>query len=177
MLALGHRPMNTIRLRIAVLGCIAPSLIAMLTLNREDESPQCGPVWGRVSYKGRPLQQGAILFAPVGAEPGDWAIGPIGKDGRYSMNPNWHRGYAEKVHYRLCIVPFPHAFTAEDLSPPREELPSDTKPAAPPGETPDAHQQTLAALPIPERFTKIWTSGLKVTLDRSSARVDIDLKD
>ncbi len=170
--------MNTTRLRIAVLGCVAPSLIAMLTVNREDESPPCGPVWGRVSYNGRPLQKGAILFAPLGAEMGDWAIGPLGKDGRFSMDPNWRRGYSEKVRFRICIVPFPCTFTADDVSPwPRGEPRCDIGTASPPGETLDVPRQTLVDLPIPRRFTKIWTSGLTVTLDQDSARVDVELKD
>ena len=173
-----HRPMRTTRLRIAVLGCIAPCMIAMLSLNREDGSIGSGPIWGRVTYNGRPLEQGAVLFVPIEAEPIDWAIGPIDKDGRYAIDSRWCRGRSEKVRFRVCIVPFPYTVTPEHRSSsPGEVSWPNIDPASLPRETPDSRPQKLVNLPVPERFMRIWTSGLEVTLDRESARVDVDLKD
>jgi hypothetical protein len=169
--------MNTIRLRIAVLGCIAP-FIAMVTLNREPESTTSGPVSGRVSYKGRPLQQGAILFVPIKGEFRDWVLAPIGKDGRYSTEIKWRQGDAKTARYRICLMPFRATSPPEDRSPSPNETPQrDTPAAAPPHEILDSHQPMCPDLPVPQRFTQIETSGLSVTLDRDTTRVDVDLKD
>jgi hypothetical protein len=170
--------MKTIRLRIAVLGCIAPSIIAMLMLTHEVDCTACGPVWGRVTYNGRPLEEGAVYFDPIEAQDNDPALGPIGKDGSYSIDPKWHRGHPEKARFRICVIPYRNTVTPGDRwRSPSEEPRPDTDPASLRDETLGAREPMLVAFPVPKRFTKIETSGLAVTLDRHSARVDVDLKD
>jgi hypothetical protein len=160
------------------MGCIAPPILAMLALNQEDGPPPSGPITGRVSYNDRPLDQGAIVFAPFEGHPAEWGIGLIGKDGSYSTTPTWRRDHAKKCRYRICVVPLAHTFTREDVSPPPSCEPGRETAAGPPAGGPaDVHQERAIDLPIPEKFTKIWTSGLTVTLDRDSARVDLDLRD
>jgi hypothetical protein len=149
-------------------------LIAMLALGRPDGPSPNGPVGGRVSYNGRPLDRGAIVFAPVEGDAVEWAIAPIGTDGRYTIRPNWCRGHAGKTRFRMCIVSFPHTFTAEEVMPPPVRGPGRDSDAA---QNADVPREMAVGLPIPERFTAIWTSGLEVTLDQDSASVDLDLKD
>ena len=170
--------MKTIRIWIAVLGPIALYSLVMFAISDQVPSLTYGQVRGRVSYNGRPLEEGALLFVPVDAVDIDWAVGPIGKDGRYSIEPGWRRGRSAKARYRICIIPFPHSSTLGDRSPlPSNEPRPDTNPASRPDETPDSRLEKPRDLRVPEQYTKIWTSPLEVTLDRGSARVDVDLKD
>ncbi len=150
----------------------------MHALTREVDSSATGPIWGRVTYNGRPVEKGAILFIPIAAETIDWAMGPIGKDGGYAIDSKWCRGTSEKVRFRICIVPFPYKVMPEDPSPsPGENRRPDSGRGSLPRETTDSRRQKPVNLPVPERFTEIRTTPLEVTLDRGFARVNVDLED
>jgi hypothetical protein len=180
MLDLGHRSMNTTRLRLVVMGCIAPLVLAMLTMNHLAASLRSGLIWGQVRYNGRPLEGGTVLFVSVVEDYSSWGFGSIGKDGRYRIDPAWRRKDTVKTEYRIGIIPNSYTFTEEDVVPPVQRvLPASTAAQfQSSGEiAAEAQPKESGTSSIPRRFNRIWTSGLRVTLDHESARVDIDLKD
>src|SRR5262245_42154248 len=99
--------MRAMRFRVAcILPLIAVSAIAMLAASPAPDSAQAGRVWGRVSYNGRPLRGGVIVFVPIRHEEGSSTGGAqIGQDGSYSIDSDWQRVPNLRAHYKICIVP------------------------------------------------------------------------
>lgn len=73
-----------------------------------------GPVEGWVSFHGRPLAGGSILFVPEGSREREWALAWIDEKGHYVIGSGWTReGSASKTRFRICVIPDTHKATAK----------------------------------------------------------------
>jgi hypothetical protein len=168
--------MNRNRTWVGGLGISAPCVLFTLAMTPGLAPTSSGPVHGRVTYNGRPMDGGYILFEPMERDSNQWAVGAIGRGGNYSIDSQWQRGKQGKECFRICVVPnkgtpaAPSPSLCEGASP-------DEVPMALGSEVPDSGQTVAVDSGFPKRFTNARTSGLHVTLGREPARVDIDLKD
>jgi hypothetical protein len=130
-----------------------------------------GPIHGRVTYNGRPLDGGYVLFEPMDRISNDWAVAPIERDGTYAIDSKWQRQNPGKERFGISVVPKSGMVAAQ--------MPSRSEGANPDEVpmSPDSAQSAAVSSGFPSRFTNVRTSGLHVTLGREPARVDIDLKD
>jgi hypothetical protein len=168
--------MNRIRTWVGGLGISAPCVIIALAMTPGLDLTSSGPVHGRVTYNGRPLDGGYVVFEPAEGNPNEWAVGPIDQDGSYSIDSKWQRGNHERGRFRICVVP-ENGKPVADMPSPSEGAKAGVVPISLSSEKPDSRRSVAVDCQLPKRFTKVQTSGLHVTLGREPARVDIDLKD
>jgi hypothetical protein len=164
--------MKTSRMWFAALIFLAPWSTLMFIASAESDLSPTGPVSGRVTYNGRPLESGVIYFDPIEENSSDRCAGLIGKDGVYFIDAGWRRGQAK---FRIAVLPALRKPSVASGSP-GEGTSTRAKGVS---AIPNAETRTLAsvAFPIPQRYGDIRSSGLRVNLGREDARVDIDLKD
>lgn len=80
----------------------------------QDEIPTC-PVCGKVTYKGRPVPPGKILF--TGVDPGlPNAMGEIDSDGAYRLTTHKPGDGAAAGDYKVTILVFDLRAPATDVS-------------------------------------------------------------
>ena len=114
-------------------------------------------VWGDVSYEGKPISDGQIVFTPMNGTPGPTTGGSIA-DGRYEVpvkNGPWRGGT-----YQIEITA---------LAKNGAKLPNPTDPSGPPVELADNY--------IPAQFNH--QSELRVTISANAAqnKFDFHLRD
>ena len=166
--------MNSVRKRVAFLGVVVPCVLIFLGMNAEVFSPT-GALYGQVTYNGKPLDRGFVLFYPTDEKSSDWAVGPIDKDGSYRIEPKW-RHISGRTQFRICIVPR-KGKPATHMDVPHEG--SDSRAVSVPLNSTSSDAHSLVALDVgfPDKYTNIATSGLQISLSREPARIDIDMKD
>jgi hypothetical protein len=134
-----------------------------------------GSVEGWVSFHGRPLAGGSILFVPEDSREREWALAWIDARGHYVIGSGWSRERAgSKTRFRICVVPDTHEVTAK----------------APPGPGAGGSGAVDAAwwgigdvtFPIPNettgfplRLSNPRTTRLAVDLGTEPARIDVAL--
>ncbi len=168
--------MNRTRTWVTAMVVIIPCVMMILSMTGAfDVFRTTGSIRGRVTYNGRPLERGFVLFYPVHENSNDWAIGILGKDGTYHIDSKW-RHNTEETKYRICIVPRKGKSTAQiELS--HDKSQTNVVPVTLGGRSADSHQLASVDVGFPKKFTDVATSGLQITLGREPARIDIDLKD
>lgn len=124
-----------------------------------DRVSSSGPVQGRVTFNGRPLDGGYIVFVPIEGNHDGWASASIDQDGHYSLDPQWHRGSCGRGQFRIGVIPSNRTLMAHS------------------SEVAGSRQSAGALHQFPGRYINWRTSGLQVTLGCESARVEIELKD
>ena len=140
------------------------------------ENTSNGSIHGRVTYNGRPLDGGYILFEPMDRVSSEWAVAPIEQDGTYAIDSKCQRQDPGKERFGIAIVP-KHG-TAVTQVPSRSDGASpDQVPMSLGSDEPASGPTAAVRSGFPKRFTNRQTSGLHVTLGREAARVNIDLKD
>jgi hypothetical protein len=131
-------------------------------------------IWGHVTYNGRPVSNGTIVFISTDQRDMNWGSGHIGKNGNYTI---------AAVQGGVALPPGPYNIFIRN-SPQNRDREGD-------GERrgrfsvvddhvkPQPNSQTLPSQEVilPERFNLPNTSGLEVRLDGQPQRVDIDLVD
>lgn len=117
-----------------------------------DSGLETAPVRGKISYRGKPLATGTILFMPEGDKPS--ATGEIQPDGSYSLTTYSANDGAVLGKHKILIT------AIEDQS---NKLPEDRNPAP--------------ALIIPARYNNFATSGLTAEVKPSENTFDFELKD
>jgi hypothetical protein len=143
---------------------LAAGLGLVLQLNsgctRDANMPKLGKVRGTVSYQGKPLDGGRIVFTPVagkGGETGQNATGVIESDGTYEMT-TFSTGDGAILGQHIVTVVVQQG-----------EMPK-----------PDAHSQIKYALPknvTPSKYASPDKSPLRCTVDEGGTKFDIELKD
>ena len=113
------------------------------------------PVSGTVSFAGKPLNTGSLLFVPSGGGPS--AQANINTDGTYSMTTYSEGDGAIIAKHDVIITAL--------AAPTGGLLPEDTKRGY------DAAAKSL----IPEKFGDLAKSGLKVEVKEGDNRVDFEL--
>ena len=121
--------------------------------------PGCGergfptaPVRGKVTYNGKPVTSGTVLFMPDGDKPS--ATGELEPDGSYSLTTYRSGDGAVLGKHSILIT------AIEDQS---NRLPEERNPA--PG------------LTIPARYNNFATSGLSAEVVEGANTVDFELRD
>jgi len=153
---------------VVLLGAFAV-LNALLT-------PGCGvssassdsvQVWGRVTYGGKPVPGGVVIFKPEASQT-NWGVGPIDEKGAFKISSYMASGQLQPGPYKIFITP-PRVRPTQVGSNPK-----DRDAAAPVASPPETDKSRFG---IPERFLRPQSSGLLVTLEKEGNRIDIDLKD
>jgi hypothetical protein len=119
-------------------------------------SPALHPVKGRVSYLGKPLSFGIVMFQPPAGGP---STGEIRPDGAFELEiPGVGIGAVAGRHQIIVLC-------YESQDPQRATIPTEGEP-------------TLGRLLIPARYSQYETSGLtRVVPDETSAPVILELTD
>jgi hypothetical protein len=132
-----------------------------------------GTITGTVTYQGKPLKGGVVMFTPAGG--GGAAVATIGEDGTYT---------AEKVPVGEATITVDTAFlkpaagrgemggNAPKYEPPKE-APEGGAPAYKPPS--DAGANARKYVPIPPKYADPAQSGLKYTVTGGSQKKDIPL--
>jgi len=169
--------MNKTRTWVGGLCISAPCVILTLAMTPGPDPTSSGPVHGRVTYNGRLLDGGFILFELMERDSNEWAAGPIEQDGSYAIGSKWPGRKHGKDRFRICVVPRNSQPVAQMPSPSEEAGPDVAPMALSSQEEPDSQQSGAVESGFPRRFMNARTSGLYVTLGPEPARVDIDLTD
>jgi hypothetical protein len=172
--------MTDMRHRVAriLLLIVASAILGMLAASSRSDS--AGRVWGHVSYQGRPVTSGAIVFAPVGQEAGQSTMAKIGQNGLYSLDSKWRRRPNVKGHYKIAILDGSFTFNNRNVANRWSTRGEPSRPGddeASPAPHPSVAGRQSGATAFPVRFTDTQTSGLQVTLGVEPTRVDVDLSD
>jgi len=129
-------------------------------------SPNTPQVSGRVTYEGKPVTGGSIVFVPSDRSKACWGAGGIQSDGSFSIDPNLSSALLERGRYDIVLRP------SSSLWQPRHSRLADLEES---GSHQDKQAEVKSTLGIPERFSDLETSGLWVNLERDSNWVEIKL--
>jgi hypothetical protein len=136
-----------------------------------------GPVEGWVSYHGRPLAGGSILFVPEDSKETEWALAWIDEKGHYVIGSGWAReGSSSKTRFRICVIPNTHELTAKPPWGPRSSDGSwGAAEAAWWGVGDVAFPSPIGSTGFPQRLSNPRTTQLEVDLGSEPARIDVSL--
>jgi hypothetical protein len=138
-------------------------VLALGGCSGDPSMPKLGKVHGKVSYKGKPLDSGHIVFTPAtgkGGETGQVATGEIESDGSYEMTTfNTGDGAILGQHIVTVVV---HEKGSENLGKPKPDSTIDYK---------------LPKMVTPSRYATAEKSPLRCTVVEGGTTFDIELKD
>ncbi len=147
---------------------VVPVLLLLLALSPGIELTRSGPVEGHVSFHGRPLSGGSILFVPEEEGQGDWALARIDENGHYVIGSIWARkASSSKTRYRICLMPNSHHGASKTWH--GAVLAAWSGPGAVAFPPPDASSG------FPAQFYDPKTTRLQVRLGSEPARIDVAL--
>lgn len=151
-----------------------PAVLILLAMTTNFFTPT-GTIYGRVTYNGKPLERGFILFYPADEKCPDWVVGTIDHGGTYRIDSKWRHNSSE-TRFRICIIPRKMRPSAhQDMRDDGSE--SRVVPVSLGANHSEPHRPVAVEVGFPKRFTNVLTSGLQITLGREPARIDIDMKD
>ena len=125
--------------------------------------PKLGKVRGKVTYKGKPVESGHIVFTPAegkGGETGQSATGEIGSDGSYEMT-TFNTGDGAILGQHIVTVELREK-ADPNLGKPKADGTIDYK---------------LPKSQGPKQYAKVDTSPLRITVKEGSQDFPIELKD
>jgi hypothetical protein len=129
----------------------------------DPNKPPLGKVSGTVTYNGKPVTSGSVIFTPVagqGAETGQVATGQLESDGSYTMTT---------FDFGDGVVLGQHVVTVEARG---EDINRLNQPK------PDGTIAYILPKPIvPPKYTSPATSPLRYTVEAGGKTIDLDLKD
>jgi len=129
----------------------------------DKDKPTLAKVTGKVTYKGKPLTSGSVIFTPIagkGGETGQTATGEVASDGTYELT-TFNTGDGAILGQHTVTVTVPEK-GSEDMG------------------KPDANgrlKYVPAKSVTPSKYSKVDTSPLKCTVVEGGTTFDIDLKD
>ena len=139
-----------------VRAMIATTLLLAIAGCTPGDRAETARVHGKVTYNGKPLNMGSLLFVPVGG--GTSAQGEIGSDGSYVM------GTYEKTDGAIVGE---HKVIITALTQPAGALPED-----------DINANAAPITLIPERYGDLERSGLRATVEGGTDNeINFDLTD
>jgi hypothetical protein len=151
---------------------IVPVLLLLLAITPSIEENQSGPVEDRVSFHGRPLAGGTIIFIPKDTRHGSEAIGCIDESGHYEIGSDWNREALKgKADFRICVMPDYRKATGMDSQGPVRTGTDGTRS----GTSEAGYPNMSVASGFPRQLTDPQTTRLEVRLDSGPAQVDINL--
>jgi len=157
---------NFFRSATASRGICGPVLLLFLAAGCSSK----GTITGKVTYKGKPLPVGTVMFV---SEQGEGTVTADIQDGEYKAM-KVPTGPAKIAVYTPPSQSPPAQYMAK-MIPPKEVL----QQLAPDKSSEDIAKsaQKPKSVPIPEKFHDPNTSGLKYTVKRGLQVYDIDLQD
>jgi hypothetical protein len=170
--------MRTTRLWMARALVVAAAGVVLMIVGVPGCDSSSGPVSGRVSYNGRPVTGGLVLFYPVGGVTDGIGSGRIDKNGVYSVNPDWLRpGMGQ---YRICVLPgdgprLIHRHPMRRANRPSHVVLASFGPE--PTDSEDEDEEETEEERFLSRYGNVEASILEVSLGPESACIDIDIKD
>jgi hypothetical protein len=151
---------------------IAPVLLLLLMITPSIEENASGPIEGHVSFHGRPLAWGTIIFVPKDARNVGWAVGSIDESGHYQIGSEWHREVLRgKSGFRICVMPDYREITGGISQGPDRARTGGTRS----GTKAAGYANMSVASGFPRQLTDPQTTRLEVRLDSGPAQVDIAL--
>jgi hypothetical protein len=138
------------RLSVVLLVSLSPCLLVCLT-GCGGGGPKTVPVRGTVTYKGKPVPNGTVLFVPVA---GPHATGEIGPDGSYVLTTVRPGDGAVPGTYKVVIV------ALQDMT---GRLPEERTPLPPPI--------------VPNKYTSIATTDLTAEVKDQENTINFPLND
>lgn len=159
--------MNKERLWFGTGMVVVPLLFVVAALGPSVQATPGGVVEGHVTFHGRPLVGGSILFVPEDRHDA-WALAWIDEKGDYVIGSVWARKASSgKTRYRICVIPDSHGRVIQAMHRMANSAWSGPGDAAFP--PPDTSSGFPAQLCSPK------TTGLQVLLGTEPARVDVTL--
>ena len=165
----GHGPMKAFRSRTAPWltwhGAIIAAALVAPGCGGSSASSNSVQVWGRVTYNGKPVQHGQLVFQPAATNRSNWGVGLISEEGKYTLVSSETDVGLEPGRFEIFIRP---------------PLPNDKLKHGRSGEAEESNEKAIVVAflyPVPKRFFSRETSGLWVDLEKEPTRVDIDLRD
>ena len=150
-------------LRLSAAGFMAALLSAQSGCGGDPTLPTLGKVSGKVTYQGKPVDAGHIVFTPAagkGSETGQSATGEIGSGGSYNMT-TFNTGDGAILGEHVVTVELRKA--GEDAYPkPKADGTIDYK---------------LPKSLGPVKYSKVESSPLRCTVVAGGTTFDIELKD
>jgi len=125
--------------------------------------PPLGKVSGKVTYNGKPVTKGSVIFTPVqgkGGDTGQNAVGQLGSDGSYELT-TFDTGDGAILGQHTVTV----QADSKDINELNKIRPDGTVP------------YILPKPAIPEKYTNATKSPLRFTVSAGSNTYDIQLKD
>jgi hypothetical protein len=143
--------------------------LACLLSSGCDSGPKLAPVRGRVSYNGKPVTTGRIMFYPEHGRP---SVASVAEDGTYSLTNNVPGDGALIGKHQVTIEStkvYPGAMT--DPKSAEEEM-ALSKKGYPPGKWLVAGKVDWL---VPEKYSRRETSPLTATVENKSNEIDFDI--
>jgi hypothetical protein len=139
-----------------------PLVLLLVTTTPGIQLTRSGTVEGHVTFHGRPLAGGSILFVPEDRSQGEWAMAWTDENGNYTISSIWSRKASDsKVRYRICLIPDSHKLTSKTVL--RAAWCGQGDVAFPPPASSD----------FPAKVCDPKTTQLQVALGSEPARIDV----
>ena len=135
-----------------------------------------GPVEGSVSFHGRPLAGGSILFVPEDSKQTEWAHAWIDEKGHYAIGSDWRReGANGRRRFHICVIPDSHKIAARAAQGAQGGSWGGHHASAWWGSGDVAFPPPSGASGFPARLGNPRTTKLEVQLGSEPARIDVAL--
>ncbi len=135
-----------------------------------------GPVEGFVSFHGRPLAGGSILFVPEDPRHHEWAHAWIDGAGHYRIESGWDRdGSGDGDRFRICVIPNSHKVGTKAPQGPHGDSARRNFGTAWWGIGEVAFPAPPAGSGFPRRLSNPATTELEVRIGSSPSRIDVTL--
>jgi hypothetical protein len=146
---------------------VVPVMLLLVSLSPGIELARSGPVEGHVTFHGRPLAGGSILFVPEDTRDGAWALAFLDENGHYTIGSIWSRkASSSKARYRICLIP-------DSPGTPSRSLDSPAMNAALSGVGAVAFPPPATSSGFPTTLCDPKTTRFEVVLGSEPSRVDI----
>jgi hypothetical protein len=155
---------------------VVPVVLSVLLFTPGLRLTRSGPVEGSVSFHGRPLAGGSILFVPEDSPQTEWAHAWLDESGHYVIGSGWLReGNRGKTRFRICVIPNSHKLTVKGLRGPGGIGSGGQIGTAWWGYGEVAFPPPSVATGFPQRLSNPRTTQLEVQLGSEPARIDVAL--
>ncbi len=155
---------------------VVPVLLVSLLFAPSFRLTPRGPVEGFVSFHGRPLAGGSILFVPEDPRHNEWAHAWIDETGHYRIESGWNRGQSsDGKPFRICVIPNSHSLGSKALWGPHGDWGCGSFGEAWWGIGDVAFPSPPAGTGFPGRLSNPDTTQLHVRIGSQPSRIDVTL--
>jgi hypothetical protein len=138
-------------------------LVCLLLIGCGKSGPAKGTVSGTLTYKKQPLNGAALYLDPMD-EGGSKTVIPVDQHGKFSVTGVVAGNYRVKVEGSKGSKPSPSI--AKMTEEQKQKMANQIK-----------AMDSPPTIPFPDRYKQFESSGVKVTVERGSTTIDLDLPD